>query len=93
MQKFYEQRADEVEILAVNVTGQESSLKTVNKFMDKYNYTYPIALDKELTVSDEYSIITIPTTYFIGTDGIIQQPKKIGPMTEEFMGEMLKKLE
>lgn len=93
MQKFYKKHSDEVEILAVNVDGQEHSLKTVRKFINKYNYTYPIALDKELSVSSEYSAISIPTTYFIGTDGVIQLPRKVGPMTREFMEEMLKKLE
>lgn len=93
MQKFYEEHLDEVAILAVNVTGQENSLKAVKEFIKKSKYTYPILLDTELDVSNNYSAITIPTTYFIGTDGLIQQPRKIGPMTHDFMKEMLKKLE
>lgn len=93
MQKFYEQHSDEVEILAVNVTGQEQSLKAVRAFMEDYNFTYPIGLDKELTVTNKYMVIAYPTTFFIGTDGVIQQKKKVGPMTNYFMKEMLKKLD
>lgn len=93
MQKFYEQHSNEIEILAVNVTGQERGVKAVQEFIDKYNYTYPIVLDKELSVSSEYNAIAYPTTYFIGTDGVIQQPRKVGPMTNEFMQKMLKKLD
>ncbi|ASN05614.1 TlpA family protein disulfide reductase [Virgibacillus necropolis] len=92
MQKFYEQHSDEVEILAVNVTGQENSLKAVRDFSDNFKYTYPILLDKELKVTEEYMAFGLPTTYFIGTDGVVQQPRKIGPMTFDFMKEMLEKL-
>lgn len=92
MQKFYEEYSDEVEILAVNVTGQESSIKKVKEFIDNDNYTYPILLDKELKVTEDYLAFALPTTYFIGTDGVIQQPRKVGPMTYDFMVEMLEKL-
>lgn len=93
MQKFHEAHPDDLVILAVNATGQENSVKTVRKFISEYNYNYPILLDKNLDVLKVYSIITIPTTYFIGTDGVIQQSKKMGPMTQVFMEEMLKKLD
>ncbi|WP_430785751.1 TlpA family protein disulfide reductase [Virgibacillus flavescens] len=92
MQKFYEEYSDEVEILAVNATGQEKGIKTVKEFIDNDTYTYPILLDKELNVTEDYQAFALPTTYFIGTDGVIQQPRKVGPMTYDFMVEMTEKL-
>lgn len=93
MQEFYEKHSDEVEILAINATGQENSIKSVRKFINDYNYTYPILLDKKLKVVENYMAYGLPTTYFIGTDGVVQQPRKVGPMTYDFMEEMLKKLQ
>ncbi|MFD1037883.1 redoxin domain-containing protein [Virgibacillus byunsanensis] len=93
MQDFYEEYQDEVEIVAVNLTWSEKNEKKVENFIDQYNYTYPILLDKDMKVSnDTYMAYALPTTYFIGTDGKIQQPRKIGPMTYEFMVEMIESL-
>lgn len=89
MQKFYDNHSDELEILAVNV---ESNPNTARKFMKKRNYSYPILLDTNSKVIQLYNISPIPTTYFVGTDGVIQQPRKLGPMTYDFMEEMLNKL-
>jgi peroxiredoxin len=92
MQKFYEAFGDEVVIVAVNATASEKSIKDVQDYVDSGAYTFPVLLDRKLKVSDRYQIITIPTTYFIGTDGIVQLQKKVGPMTYEFMVEMKNKL-
>ncbi|OZU90219.1 cytochrome C biogenesis protein [Virgibacillus indicus] len=93
MQEFHDTYGDNVEMLAVNLTGSESNVKKVQEYIDEFNYTYPIPLDKESAVGDEYRVISVPTTYFIGTDGKIQQPRKVGPMTYDFMEEMANSLE
>ncbi|MBM7552627.1 peroxiredoxin family protein [Thalassobacillus pellis] len=92
MQKFQEEFGDEVVILAVNVTGSETSVKKVKKYIEEKGYSFTVALDKEDEVTDQYHAFTIPTTYFIGTDGTIQQKRKVGPMTYDFMVEMKEKL-
>lgn len=92
MQKFHEKFGDEVEILAVNGTAGEKSVEEVQEYVRKGGYTFPILLDRKLTWTHAYQVISIPTTYFIGTDGVIQQPRKVGPMSYEFMVEMKNKL-
>ncbi|MFD2045753.1 TlpA family protein disulfide reductase [Ornithinibacillus salinisoli] len=92
MQKFYEDHGDEIEILAVNVTGSEKNETVVRDFIDHYSYSFPVLLDESTNVSDDYRAISFPTSYFIGTDGTIQQPRKVGPMTYDFMVEMLDEL-
>ncbi|MEC5422590.1 redoxin domain-containing protein [Virgibacillus sp. C22-A2] len=93
MQDFYDEHGESVEILAVNLTGTEMKENDVHNYIDEYNYTYPILLDRSLKVSDEYrGGIAVPTTYFIGTEGTIQQPRKVGVMTYEFMEDMVNSL-
>ena len=86
MQDFHDEHGEEVEILAVNFA--ETNEKKIQDYIDEFNYTYTIPLDKDSVVGNEYRVFSLPTTYFIGTDGKIQQPRKIGPMTYDFMEEM-----
>jgi peroxiredoxin len=92
MQEFYEEYSDEVEIIAVNLTYMEKSEQDVHDFIDEFSFTYSVPLDRDQSVADDYKIHAAPTSYFIGTDGIIQEPRKIGPMDYEFMEEMVQAL-
>ncbi|HLR63067.1 MAG TPA: TlpA disulfide reductase family protein [Lentibacillus sp.] len=92
MQKFHEEYGDQVKVVAVNLTGKDSGIKAVQEYVDKNGYTYPIPLDKNSEIQDAYSVYNIPTTYFIGTDGKVQQPPKFGPMDYDYMVEMMNKL-
>jgi thiol-disulfide isomerase/thioredoxin len=93
MQKFYEEYGDEIAIIAINATDSEKNEQAVRDFIEEKGYTFPVALDKDMEVVDNYMAITIPTSYFIGTDGVLQVPRKVGPMTYDFMVEMLNTLE
>lgn len=86
MQAFYEEKAKEydAEILAVNLTTNESSNQAVKDFANKNNLTFPILMDKEGRQMETYVAITIPTTYVIDKNGIIMK-KVIGPMSKEMM--------
>ncbi|SHF54051.1 redoxin domain-containing protein [Ornithinibacillus halophilus] len=92
MQEFHEEYSDEVVIIALNATDSEKNEGVVADFIEEYDYTFPVLLDPEMKVVDEYMAISLPTTYFIGTDGVIQQQTKIGPMTYEFMESMMHEL-
>ncbi|RKQ37576.1 TlpA disulfide reductase family protein [Oceanobacillus halophilus] len=92
MQAFYEEYQEEVEIIAVNLTEMENKKQDVYDYIDQFGYTYTIPLDQKGIVSDDYKVVAAPITYFIGTDGVVQQPRKIGPMTYEFMVEMAEEL-
>ncbi|WP_067730294.1 TlpA family protein disulfide reductase [Oceanobacillus damuensis] len=92
MQKFYEEYGDEVEIVAVNLTDMEKNEQDVHDFIEEFSFTYTIPLDHGSHVSDQYKVYAAPTSYFIGTDGTVQQPRWIGPMEYEFMEEMVHEL-
>jgi len=92
MQKFYDEYQDEVEIIAVNATATETKEQDVYDYMDEFSYTYPILLDQSGDVTEEYEVLTMPTSYFIGTDGKLQQPVHMGPMNYKFMEERVRDL-
>ncbi|MDM5189264.1 redoxin domain-containing protein [Bacillus sp. DX4.1] len=82
MEAFYKKHKEDVEILAVNYTVSEgaSGEEKVKKFTEEKGITFPVLLDKDITVTTTYKVITIPTSYFLDTKGVIQD-KFIGPMT------------
>ncbi|WGG45205.1 redoxin domain-containing protein [Rossellomorea sp. DA94] len=90
MEQYYEKNAkkENVEILAVNLTSQDDGEKAVQQFVDGYELTFPILMDENGDIGDEYRAFTIPTTYMIDTNGLIQH-KIVGPMNEEMMGKMV----
>lgn len=94
MQNYYEKNKDSanVEILAVNMTTQERrGIEGIEDFVDSHELTFPIPLDKEGSVIDAYSVMTIPTTYMIGTDGTVAH-KIIGPMDEKMLEDFVQNL-
>jgi peroxiredoxin len=94
MQEFYDNNEEEVEILAVNLLETETDDSNAQEFIDEFQYTYPVLLDEGAEVSEAYKgSVAVPTTYFIGTDGTIQHPRKIGSMNYEFMEEMVETMD
>lgn len=84
LQKFYEEHHEEVEIIAVNLTSIDNGKDRVALFIEDYQLTFPIPLDEEGVYGDVYEAITIPTSYFIDTEGKIVQ-KVVGPMDEQML--------
>lgn len=71
--------------LAINVRQDRD---TAQAFIDKLNITYPVLLDEEGEVSRAYSVMGLPTTYFVGREGRLHG-KIIGESTPEMMEKML----
>ena len=100
MQNYYEQYAKEenAEIIAVNLTSGERDLtadakiNTVMTFKNSYKLTFPILLDTENEVGMDYQILTIPTTYFIDSNGTIQHTIQ-GPMNKDMLESYVKSLD
>ncbi|WP_338751520.1 TlpA disulfide reductase family protein [Bacillus sp. FJAT-52991] len=93
MQKYYEKEAEKnnVEILAVNLTKNDKGKETVADFVKQYGLTFPILLDEEGTLGEQYQAFTIPTTYVLNTDGTVHQ-KIVGPMDEAMMEQLVSEL-
>jgi thiol-disulfide isomerase/thioredoxin len=80
----FQQVADEfansdLQIIAVNATHQDS-IADVHQFVEQYELTLPILLDQAGAVSRDYLIHSLPTTFFIGKDGLITEIVIGGPV-------------
>ncbi|CAG9621884.1 TlpA family protein disulfide reductase [Sutcliffiella rhizosphaerae] len=89
MQKFSEENEDIV-MLAVNLTESEKNVDNVRKYVEEGGYTFPILLDEKGTFR-HYEVLTMPTTYFIDSEGAVSI-KHIGPMTYELMEKQISKM-
>ncbi len=69
-QKIYEIYGDEVEFVIVNLTDDSRETKdSAMDFISKNRYTFPVYFDVNQSAAYAYSVSSIPTTYFIDSDG------------------------
>ena len=67
MERAYEQlKKDDVEILAINV-GEDAD--TIFTFTADYPVTFPLLMDLDSSVINDYPAMGLPTTYVIDTEG------------------------
>jgi len=68
-------------VLAVNTTYQDS-IDGARDFARAYDLSFPIPLDRDGAVSQRYRLQALPTSYFVGRDGVIRDIVIGGPMSE-----------
>ncbi len=71
-------------ILGVNLTNQDV-VSEVESFVQEFELSYPILLDRDGSVGYLYQIKGLPTTFFINREGIIRTVLVGGPMSETFI--------
>jgi cytochrome c biogenesis protein CcmG, thiol:disulfide interchange protein DsbE len=75
IEKVYQKRhAQGLQVLAVN-TGQDKD--TVTAFIRKIGISYSSLLDEKADIARQYGVVGLPTTFFVGADGVIKS-KVIG---------------
>jgi peroxiredoxin len=80
-------------VLGLNTTFQDSE-EAALQFAAERNLSFPLALDLDGTISNRYQIRAMPTTFFIGADGVIRDVIVGGPMSEALLrSEVLELLE
>lgn len=68
-------------ILGINTTSQDNKEDAI-AFSKKVGVTFPILFDENGQVNTVYQIRALPTTFFINSDGVIQEITIGGPMSE-----------
>ncbi len=71
-------------VLAVNMTYQDAP-SDVMPFVEGQRLTFPILLDETGEMADAYQLRSLPSSYFIGRDGIINEVVIGGPMAEALL--------
>jgi cytochrome c biogenesis protein CcmG, thiol:disulfide interchange protein DsbE len=85
MQRVYEEyQAQGFEILAVNASAQDT-FANLEPFVAEYGLTFPILLDETGEVTRAYRVLSLPTSFFIGKDGVISEVVVGGPMDEALL--------
>ena len=90
IQKFSEN--EDVVVLAINLTHTEDSLLTVDNFIQDRGFTFPVLLDKNGEVAEQYRVQAYPTSYMIDAKGRIQYIA-LGAMNYDLMVREFGKLE
>ncbi|HEU5140864.1 MAG TPA: TlpA disulfide reductase family protein [Bacillales bacterium] len=69
--KLYNQHKGQFRMIGINITANSDTVGAVKLFVQDYNMTYPVLLDKKGKVSSRYRVHSIPTTYLIDENGVI----------------------
>jgi len=75
-------------VLAIDLTDQEASTKDIRKFQAEFQLPFPVLLDKKGKARKLYRLRGVPTSVFIGSDGVIRSVNP-GPITEASLQQRL----
>lgn len=90
LEEIWQQYDEEVVILGVD--QGESPQLVANFTRVQVPVTFPILLDTDHAIGDGYWVRSLPTTFFIDPDGVIQEIHIGGPLTVDFLQEKLAQL-
>jgi peroxiredoxin len=70
-----------LEVLAVNTTYQDQE-SAAAAFVQDFNLTFPILLERTGDVARQYQLRAMPSTFFVDREGLIRKVIIGGPMSE-----------
>ncbi len=71
-ERVYQELGREIDFMMVDVVdGQRETMELGQAFIDEQGFTFPIYFDTEQEALYNYGIRSIPTTYFINSEGVI----------------------
>ena len=68
-QETYLELGEEVQFLMINMTGGRETLENAQAFIAEQGYTFPVFFDQDADAARTYGAYSLPTTYFIDTEG------------------------
>jgi len=81
---YQEYKGQGFTVLAINMTYQDDPL-AIMPFVNQQELTFPILLDETGTLAKAYQLRSLPSSYFIRRDGIINEVVIGGPMSEALL--------
>lgn len=89
IQNLYQEKGSQLQILTINI---QEDPQTIEKFLRKNHYNFPVLLDKQGQVANQYWIKGIPTTFIIDQQGIIRAVW-VGALEEKDLKALLAKID
>ncbi|MBX3063328.1 MAG: TlpA family protein disulfide reductase [Anaerolineae bacterium] len=83
LQSIYEQLGDKENIVVIGINLREDTI-AINRFVDQFNWTFPVLLDTEGVVSESFDVLALPTTFFIDSEGLLRF-RQFGLLSEEII--------
>jgi peroxiredoxin len=85
IEKVYQEYKDQgFSVLAVNMTYQDDPL-SVMPFVSEQGLTFPILLEETGEMAKAYQLRSLPSSYFVRKDGIINEIVIGGPMSDALL--------
>jgi peroxiredoxin len=92
IERVYQSYKDQgLVVLAVNATSLDSMVNATS-FVSENKLNFPILLDEKGSIIHLYQAESLPSSFFIGRDGIIQEVVIGGPMAEALLISRVEKL-
>lgn len=85
IEKVYQEYKEQgFTVLAVNMTYQDDPLAVI-PFVNEQKLSFPILLDETGHMGNAYQLRSLPSSYFVRRDGIINEVVIGGPMSEALL--------
>jgi peroxiredoxin len=90
IQKAYDQhKTDGFVVLAVNFGEKAEKAKA---YADKSGMSFPVLVDRRANVASQYTVVSLPVSFFIDPDGVIRERVFGGTLTVDRIGQILQRL-
>jgi len=83
METAYTKHFGKIEVIGVSMAPKDTASMVLN-FVNQYKYNWKFIHDGDFRVADRYQVAAVPSSYFIGTDGIIKAVQ-VGAMNGTIM--------
>ena len=90
LKTFYEQKPNNVELLAINETAYDSRENAI-KFQQLYDLNFPIFLDDDRSLGKSSKVIAFPTTLIVDAQGILRHTIE-GQLTLQDLQQLISEL-
>ena len=88
----YKKYSEDINFLFIDLTdGSRDTVESAKAFVDDKGFSFPIGFDTEYDGAYTYAVSSIPMTFFIDKDGVIQA-YQIGTIDEGVLNEQLELL-
>jgi cytochrome c biogenesis protein CcmG, thiol:disulfide interchange protein DsbE len=85
MQKVYADYSGQgLEIVAINATYSDNPANAL-EFANSLGLTFPIVFDLTCGTANQYRVYSLPTTFFVDRQGIVQEVVVGGPLSEAML--------